>query len=49
MTNREFSEKNKNFREACEKVGLQPTIRQASKYRRRKGKVYKNFRRRQEA
>ena len=35
-----FSEGDKNFVEACEKAGLKPTRRQASKWLRRKGKAF---------
>lgn len=41
MTNLEFSKAVEHFKEACGKVGLEPTKRQASKYRRHKGKAYK--------
>jgi hypothetical protein len=39
-TNREFAEKNGSFREACTKAGISPSVRQASKYRRKMGKAY---------
>lgn len=29
------------FKEACEAVGIEPTIRQASKFRRKRGLAYK--------
>jgi predicted HicB family RNase H-like nuclease len=35
VNNREFAEKNKEFREACEREGVEPTTRQASKFRNR--------------
>jgi hypothetical protein len=37
MTNKEFAEKNKDFIRACKKVNLEPTKRQASKWKRKKG------------
>ena len=43
MTNKEFSEKDKAFIEACEKVQLEPTMRQASKWRMHKGMAYKSM------
>ena len=33
MTNREFSSTDEGFRRACERAGIQPTARQASKFR----------------
>jgi len=44
VSNREFAESNKNFISACEKAGIKPTQRQASKYRRKVGLAYKNRR-----
>lgn len=41
MTNKKFAEKDKGFREACEKAGVEPTTRQASKFRNKKGSAYK--------
>jgi hypothetical protein len=41
MTNKEYAKENKDFREACEKVKIEPTKRQASKYRHKKGKAWK--------
>ena len=41
MTNREFAKTDKDFKEACEAVEVQPTVRQASKWRRGKGKAWK--------
>ena len=35
LNNRTFAEKDKDFREACERMGVKPTPRQASKYRNR--------------
>ena len=41
MTNREFSTNNKQFREACEKANVQPTKRQASRWRQQRGSAWK--------
>ena len=41
MTNREFSKTDKRFVEACEDAEVKPTVRQASKWRRKKGKAWK--------
>mgnify|MGYP001085231675 CR=1 FL=1 len=38
-TNKEYSE-NPKFVEACNKAGIEPTARQASKFRMKKGKAY---------
>lgn len=40
MTNKEFAEKDESFKVACERVGVKPTRRQASKWRMKKGKAY---------
>ena len=40
-TNREFAEQNAQFRAACEAVGLEPTSRQAGKWRRGEGAALK--------
>ncbi len=40
-TNNEFAKNNKQFIAACEKAGIQPTGRQAGKWRRQKGAAYK--------
>jgi hypothetical protein len=40
VTNRQFSE-TKGFMDACSKVGIEPTQRQASKFRMGKGIAYK--------
>jgi hypothetical protein len=40
MFNIEFSKTNKAFRAACERVGTEPTSRQASKYRSGMGIAY---------
>ena len=44
MTHKEFAQKDSKFHQACEKVGLESTKRQASKYRNQKGKAYKEGR-----
>ena len=41
MKNAEFARKDEKFIKACEKVLIEPTSRQASKYRNKKGKAYK--------
>lgn len=33
MTNREFAEHDREFRAACERAGIKPSVRQASKWR----------------
>lgn len=43
-TNKTFSEKDEKFILACEKVGVSPTRRQASKWRNKKGIAYKKGR-----
>ena len=40
MTNRDFALKNEQFREACERAGIPPTARQASKWRAKIGKAW---------
>lgn len=40
MINREFSMKDIIFRQRCSEVNIEPTIRQASKYRMKKGKAF---------
>jgi hypothetical protein len=42
LTNKEFCDKNDIFRDACEEVKIEPTTRQASKWRMKKGKAWKN-------
>jgi len=44
MTNKEFAKSNEGFQEACERVELKPTTRQASKWRRQKGLAWKEGR-----
>ena len=40
ITNKHFALKNEWFRAACVKAGVEPTTRQASKWRLKKGKAY---------
>lgn len=40
LTNRQFSE-TKGFQEICEKAGVEPTMRQAMKFRNGKGLAFK--------
>jgi len=40
MINREYAKTNDNFRKACGLAGIPVTSRQASKFRRRKGKAF---------
>jgi len=44
MTNKEFAERDKAFRAACEKVGIPPTTRQASRWRRKRGLAWEAVR-----
>lgn len=44
MTNAEFAKTDTKFTQACEKAGIKPTKRQASKWKMRKGKAYKEGR-----
>jgi hypothetical protein len=39
-SNKEYSGTNEQFRELCEQYKVDPTTRQASKYRNKKGKLY---------
>ena len=41
VPNRVFALKDEGFKAACEKAGVQPTRRQASKYRLGKGSAFK--------
>ena len=41
LTNRKFAKEDEKFQEACMNAEIQPTTRQASKYRNQKGKAYK--------
>lgn len=40
MTNKDFAKQDIKFITACEKSGVEPTKRQASKFRSGKGKAY---------
>ena len=40
QTNKEFAQENKDFRDACQRAGIEATKRQASRFRRKKGKAY---------
>ena len=42
MTNKQFAAQGKKFRAACERVGVNPTARQASKYRNKQGLAYQS-------
>jgi hypothetical protein len=42
MTNTEFAEKDREFRAACERAGIPPSKRQASKWRLGFGKAWDN-------
>jgi len=44
VTNKEFSKKG-DFKAACEEAGVEPTKRQASKFRMKKGLAWKERRR----
>jgi len=41
MTNRKYALDNKEFNDLCQKFDVKPTARQASKYRNKKGALYK--------
>ena len=41
VSNAKFAKEDVKFQNACQKVGIEPTPRQASKYRAKKGKAYK--------
>jgi len=41
MTNAEFAQADLDFKAACKNADTQPTTRQASKYRRKMGKAWK--------
>jgi len=41
LVNKEFAQQDQAFIAACEKVGIQPTKRQASKWRAHKGLAWK--------
>ena len=40
VTNAEFAKTNQQLIDACDKVGIKPTARQASKWKLKKGKAY---------
>ena len=40
LTNRQFSKQDKAFQDACKAAGIEPTHRQASKFRRGIGAAY---------
>jgi hypothetical protein len=42
QSNRVFAAENKAFRAACSEAGVEPTKRQASKYRNKLGVAYRN-------
>ncbi len=42
MTNKEFAARNAEFRKACSNAGIEPTSRQASKYRNKCGLAYQS-------
>lgn len=42
ITNKHFAEKNEEFRAACVEAKIDPTTRQASKWRLKKGKAFKS-------
>ena len=44
LTNKQFAEKNEEFKKACEKAEIKPTTRQASKWQMKKGKAWKEGR-----
>lgn len=41
LTNRDFSKTDKAFLAACKKADVEPTVRQASKYRNKCGLAYR--------
>ena len=40
LNNREFSQQDDHFRKCCKEAGTEPTTRQASKFRKKRGKAY---------
>lgn len=44
LSNREFAANDGHFRAACDKTGMKPTKRQASRWRMKTGKAYKEGR-----
>lgn len=43
MTNAQMAYDDGNFRKVCQNAGVEPTKRQASKFRRGQGKAYKKM------
>lgn len=41
-TNKEFANSNEDFKKACSLSQVKPTVRQASKFRMKKGKAFKS-------
>lgn len=44
LNNREFAKQDQAFKACCEMAKIEPTVRQASKFRNRKGAAYKILR-----
>ncbi len=44
LTNRKFAKEDEKFLQACVDAEFEPTVRQASKFRNKKGKVFKKLR-----
>ncbi len=44
LTNRKFAKEDEKFLQACVDAEFEPTVRQASKFRNKKGKVFKRLR-----
>ena len=42
VTNARYAKENDVFRDACVKAGVEPTTRQASKWRLKKGKAFRH-------
>ena len=40
VTNKEFAKENKEFRKVCKTAEVEPTTRQASKFRNKTGRAY---------
>jgi hypothetical protein len=40
VSNEKFAKEDSSFQSACDKVGVKPTTRQASKWRNKKGRAY---------
>ncbi len=43
LTNKQFSQEDSKFLIACGQNNIEPTTRQASKWRNKKGSAYKNY------